>query len=102
MSIFLSKLHKGNVFENLADFLLGSLGLANPPRRQFDYGVDFYCYLSQPVDTDDSLLYFDFPYSIQIKSGKGNSVTYGNREFEKWRREDIHWVFNHETPFWIS
>jgi hypothetical protein len=102
MSLFLSRFHKGNIFENLADFLLGSLGISNPPRRQFDQGYDFYCYLSQPVESDDSLLYFDFPYTIQLKSGKEDAVTYGNSDYHKWRREDIQWVFNHETPFFIG
>lgn len=102
MSVFASKFHKGNVFENLADFLLGSLGISNPPRRQFDQGYDFYCYLSEKVDGDESLLRFDYPYNIQIKSSKESSITYGSNVYKKWKKDDIHWLFHHETPFFIG
>lgn len=102
MSLLNSKFHRGNIFENLADFLLGSLGNANPPRGQYDHGYDFYCYLSEPAETHRDLLKFDFPYNIQIKSGKGNSVKYGNDEYQKWKKDDISWLFKHETPFFIG
>jgi len=102
MSLLHTKFHKGNIFENLADFLLGSLGISNPPRRQFDHGYDFYCYLSETAEGNKDLLKFDFPYNIQIKSSKDSLIAYGNRDFEKWKKEDIEWLFKHETPFFIG
>lgn len=102
MANLLSRFHSANNTENLVDYLLNSLGLANPPRRQYDYGYDFYCVLSEPVSNDDSLLKFDYPFTIQVKSGKTNKVIYGSADASKWHKEQIEWLFNHQTPFFIG
>lgn len=94
--------HKGNTLEILADFLLGSLGLANPPRRQFDFGYDFYCYLSETLPENKNLLKFEYPYTIQIKSSRDQRVTYGSDKPDNWVKEDINWLFRHQTPFFIG
>ena len=101
MSVLLANTHKGNVFENLADFLLSALGIANPARRQFDVGFDFYCFLSEPLDKNAELLRFDRPYSIQIKSSSDRDVVYG-KGYEKWKSEDVQWLFRHQSPFFIG
>ncbi len=98
MSVRLPTTHKGNVYEILADFLLSLLGTANPQRRQFDDGYDFYCSLSNEVN---GLLTFDFPFAIQIKSGNKFQIKYG-KQAKKWKPHDIFWLFNHSTPFFIG
>jgi len=91
-------MHKGNVYEILADFLLTILGSANPQRRQFDEGYDFYCSLS---DEENGLLTFDFPFTIQIKSGAKFEMKYG-KQVSKWKIQDISWLYNHATPFFVG
>lgn len=98
MSVRLASTHKGNVYEILADFLLTLLGSANPQRRQFDEGYDFYCSLSDEVN---GLLTFDFPFTIQIKSGSKFEIKYG-KQFSKWKLQDITWLYNHSTPFFVG
>ena len=98
MAVHLSTTHKGNISELLADFLLSLLGVANPPRRQFDDGYDFYCNISTETS---GLLTFDSPYMIQIKSSNPFEVQYG-KSFNKWKSEDIAWLFRHEIPFFLG
>ncbi|SRR6266496_1415204 len=98
MSVHLPSTHKGNVYEILADFLLSLLGIANPQRRQFDDGYDFYCSIS---NEDNGLLTFDFPFTIQIKSGSSFQIKYG-KQLKKWKSQDISWLFNHSTPFFLG
>jgi hypothetical protein len=103
--MLLEKFHKANNFEILADFFLGALGLAHPVRRQFDSGYDFYCYLSQPSNENANLLKFDHPFLIQIKSSSRNNqkiLKYGKTKSTKWKKEDIDWLFGHETPFFLG
>jgi hypothetical protein len=98
MAVHLSSTHKGNIYEILSDFLLSFLGVANPPRRQFDDGYDFYCSISTEAN---GLLTFGSPFMIQIKSGSSLKVQYG-KHLKKWKQEDIHWLFRHEIPFFIG
>lgn len=98
MSVRLATTHKGNVYEILADFLLTLLGSANPQRRQFDEGYDFYCSLS---NEENGLLTFDFPFTIQIKSGSKFEIKYG-KQHAKWKLQDITWLYNHSTPFFVG
>lgn len=98
MPVHLLSTHRGNVYEILADFFLSLLGIANPQRRQFDDGYDFYCSLS---DETNGLLTFDFPFTIQIKSGSKFEIKYG-KSLNKWKQQDISWLFNHSTPFFIG
>src|SRR5260221_7481427 len=98
MAVHLSKTHKGNIYEILSDFLLSLLGVANPPRRQFDDGYDFYCSISTE---SNGLLTFDSPFMIQIKSGSSFQIQYG-KQLKKWKQEDIQWLFRHEIPFFIG
>ena len=98
MSVHLPSTHKGNVYEILADFLLSLLGIANPQRRQFDDGYDFYCSIS---NEDNGLLTFDFPFTIQIKSGSIFKIKYG-KQLKKWKSQDISWLFNHSIPFFLG
>lgn len=102
MAISLKGTRSRNIYEILADFLLSTIGIANPTRRQFDQGYDFYCYLSESVPENEQLVKFDYPFSIQIKSGKDKSVIYGKNEYKKWKRDDIDWLFRHQTPFFIG
>lgn len=101
MSVLYKRFHEGNIYENLADFFLSSIGISNPPRRQFDHGYDFYCYISETLPDNEELLRFDYPFNIQIKSGKGKSIIYG-KGYNKWRAEDIAWLFKHQTPFLLG
>lgn len=89
---------QGNRSELLADFLLSSIGITTPARRQFDHGVDFYCNLIKNGSTE--YLTFGYPFTIQIKSISKPNVTFGNRE--KWRPESISWLFENELPFFIG
>lgn len=98
MAVHLSTTHKGNIYEILSDFLLSLLGVANPPRRQFDDGYDFYCSISSE---SNGLLTFDSPFMVQIKSGSSLQIQYG-KQFDKWKQEDIQWLFRHEIPFFIG
>jgi hypothetical protein len=102
MATALKGFRSGSIYEILADFLLSSIGIANPSRRQFDQGFDFYCYLSESVPENDQLVKFDFPFNIQIKSGREKLVVYGKDKYEKWKKEDIDWLFRHQTPFFIG
>jgi hypothetical protein len=98
MSVRLKATHTGNVYEILADFFLSLLGVSNPQRRQFDHGYDFYCSLSEE---SNGLLAFDFPFTIQIKSGNNHEIKYG-KQVNKWKPLDIAWLFNHSMPFFIG
>lgn len=102
MANLLHRFHSANNSENLVDYLLNSLGLANPPRRQYDHGYDFYCLLSEPVINNENLLKFDYPFTIQVKSGKTDKVIYGSAVSKKWHKEQIEWLFSHQTPFFIG
>jgi len=73
----LSSFRKGNRAELLADYLLSSIGICTPVRRQDDYGFDFYCQLS---DQESGYLTFGSSFMIQMKSNMDN-VTYPNSFF---------------------
>jgi Domain of unknown function (DUF4365) len=98
MSALLPSTHKGNTYEILGDFLLTLLGSANPQRRQFDHGYDFYCNISTEIE---GLLAFDSPFTIQIKSGDSLQIQYG-KQYNKWKQVDITWLYNHQIPFFLG
>jgi hypothetical protein len=76
MSGLYNTFFQGNRSELLADYLLSSIGIATPVRRQFDTGIDFYCNLIK--DNDSGYLTFGYPFAIQIKSSSDSEITYGN------------------------
>lgn len=88
-----------NRSELLADYLLSSIGIATPVRRQFDHGIDFYCNLIK--DNDSGFLTFGYPFAIQIKSASTSEIIYGKNK-KKWRPENISWLFQNELPFFIG
>lgn len=98
MSVLLPATHKGNTYEILGDFFLTLLGSANPQRRQFDHGYDFYCNISSEID---GLLTFDSPFTIQIKSGDSLQIQYG-KSYNKWKQIDITWLYQHQIPFLLG
>src|SRR5258706_12115201 len=91
---------EGNRSELLADYLLSSIGITTPIRRQDDIGFDFYCHLVN--DDDNKYLTFGFPFIIQIKSNSLTSILYGDKNPDHWRIEKISWLFRNEIPFFIG
>jgi hypothetical protein len=89
---------EGNRSEILADYLLSSIGITTPVRRQDDHGFDFYC---QIADNESGYLTFGYPFMIQIKSkATNNCIVYGEKE--DWKSENISWLFKNEIPFLIG
>jgi hypothetical protein len=89
---------EGNRSEYLADYLLSTIGITTPVRRQDDFGFDFYC---QIASDGPGYMTFGFPFMIQIKSkDKNNEIVYG--EGDSWRPEDLTWLFRNEIPFFIG
>src|SRR6266536_1050547 len=95
-----SNFRKGNLSEIIADYLLSSIGISTPVRRQDDIGFDFYCQLAD--QETGPILTFGSPFIIQIKSDSEESIVYGNSNADKWRNEDIAWLFKLEWPFFIG
>src|SRR5579863_2093549 len=95
---------QGNRSELLADYLLSKIGIANPIRRQFDIGTDFYCNLLNldQIEKDPQYLTFGNPFAIQIKSASKPDVIFGTRDPGKWRESNIVNVFKNQIPFFIG
>jgi hypothetical protein len=94
----LSTFRKGNTSELLADYLLSSIGICTPVRRQDDYGFDCYCQLS---DQENGYLTFGNPFIIQIKSNE-EPITYGSTNPKNWKQENVSWLFQNKLPFFIG
>ncbi|MEP7238808.1 MAG: hypothetical protein ABI685_13110 [Ferruginibacter sp.] len=91
--------YKGNLSELLADYLLSSIGITTPTRRQFDIGIDFYCNLS---DNESGYLTFGYPFLIQIKSKSSPKILYGGKTHKNWKIQKIEWLFRNEIPLFIG
>lgn len=89
---------EGDRSELLADYLLSSIGLTTPIRRQDDIGFDFYCQLA---DQETGLMTFGSPYVVQIKSNN-STIQYGVETPDKWNRNSIDWLFRLNIPFLIG
>lgn len=91
--------YKGNLSELLADYLLSTIGVATPTRRQFDHGDDFICNI---MENDSGYLTFGNPFSIQIKSASKPKVKFGTNIPQKWKIDHISCLFRNEIPFFIG
>jgi len=90
---------EGDRSEYLANYLLSGLGLVTAITRQEDIGFDFYCQLA---DQEHGYLTFGYPFVIQVKSSGIDRITYGNSDINKWKKENIEWLFKFELPFFIG
>ncbi|TGL73137.1 hypothetical protein [Leptospira kmetyi] len=90
---------EGDRSEYLANYLLSGLGLATPVPRPEDIGIDFFCNISEQ---QKGLLSFGYPYCIQIKSYSTEEIVFGSYESEKWKSENIYWLFKQELPIFIG
>lgn len=90
---------EGDRSEYLANYLLSGLGLVTPVPRQEDIGFDFYCQLA---DQETGNLSFGFPFILQVKSDSVNKITYGETDPNKWKAENINWLFRLELPLFIG
>ncbi len=89
---------QGNRSELLADYLMSSIALTTPIRRQDDLGYDFYCQLS---NESSGYLTFGSPFLLQIKSDDGkNIVDYGVET--NWKPENLTWLFKLDIPLFIG
>ncbi len=89
---------KGDRAEYLANYFLSHLGFISEFQRQEDFGVDFYCTITDIVNDD---LIPTLPFMIQVKSSK-EPIVYGRVKKNKWHKEDIDWIFRLELPFFIG
>lgn len=90
---------QGDRSELLADYLLSGIGTTTPVRRQDDIGFDLHC---QIANEEKELLTFGHPFLIQIKSKSKSTITYGHKTLDKWKSENIQWLFKQEVPFLVG
>lgn len=90
---------EGDRSEYLANYLLSGLGLVTAVSRQEDIGFDFYCQLA---DQEAGNLSFGYPFVIQIKSFGVDNIIYGENNPDKWKIENLNWLFRLEIPFFIG
>ena len=98
--ILLSSFREGSRAELLADFIMSSIGLCTPIRRQDDIGLDFHC---QVADVQEGgYLSFRSPFVLQVKSNLDGGILYGSNDPNKWKVESINWLFKNKVPFLIG
>ena len=90
---------EGDRSEYLANYLLSGLGLVTAVARQEDIGFDFYCQLA---DQEIGNLSFGYPFIIQVKSYGVDSIIYGELNPDKWKAENLSWLFRLEIPLLIG
>jgi hypothetical protein len=90
---------QGDRSEYLGVYLLSGLGLVTTIQRQEDIGFDFYCQLS---DQETGNLSFGFPFLLQAKSSDTEKITYGHPDPEKWKVENVNWLFRLEIPLFVG
>ena len=91
--------HEGNRGEYLAQYFLTALGVSAPVIRQEDIGVDFYCALARE---EKKKLTFHSPFMVQHGAAQSKEFTYGGYNGEKWRNDQIEWLFSQELPLFAS
>lgn len=89
---------KGDRAEYLANYFLSHIGFISSFDRQEDFGIDFYCTVTDIIDND---LIPSSPFLIQVKSSKEPFI-YGRIKNNKWYKEDIDWLFKLELPLFIG
>lgn len=91
---------QGHRSEYLAVYILSALGIVVPVPQQEDIGADFYCSLAK---SDGKRLTFYAPYLVQAKSSPVKDIAYGGiDENRRWKKEEVEWLFNQETPLLIA
>jgi hypothetical protein len=90
---------EGDRSEYLANYLLSGLGLVTAVSRQEDIGFDFYCQLA---DQEIGNLSFGYPFIIQVKSYGVDNISYGETDPNKWKAENLNWLFRLEIPLLIG
>ena len=90
---------QGNRSEYLALYILSALGIVVKVPIEEDIGADFHCSLAK---VEKNKMTFQAPFIVQVKS-KSEKFTYGgpNRK-EKWKKDEVDWLFNQELPLLIG
>ncbi|MDX6768932.1 MAG: hypothetical protein SF051_05325 [Elusimicrobiota bacterium] len=101
----LASTNEGAQKEAFAGFVLSGICAPTAVPRQQDYGLDFYCALTQP----DGHVIRTSPYSfgLQVKTrADDNVLTYGGYKNKNdpasWKAYEIEWLFNQSIPFLIG
>ena len=87
---FPGNLHEGSRSEILADYLFSRWGAVTPARRQDDYGVDFFCTLTERVGQLEQVREY---FTVQVKSAE-----------EPWEfkdQESVQWLTEYPTPLFL-
>lgn len=97
--------NQGAQNERLADLLLSKICAVTRVPREQDYGLDFYCQLTQP----DGHVVRTLPYSfgVQLKPrSTSNVVSYGgyadSKDPSSWKAYEVEWLFTQALPFLIG
>jgi Domain of unknown function (DUF4365) len=83
-------LHEGSRSEISADYLFSRWGAVTPVRRPDDYGIDFYCTLTERVGQRAQVREY---FTVQVKSTE-----------EPWKfndRESVRWLVQYPTPLFL-
>ena len=90
---------QGNRSEYLALYILSALGIVVKVPIEEDIGADFHCSLAK---VEKNRMTFQAPFIVQVKS-KSENFTYGgpNRK-EKWKKDEVNWLFNQELPLLLG
>jgi len=97
--------NQGAQNERLADFLLSKICAVTKVPREQDYGLDFYCQLTQP----GGRVVRTSPYSfgVQLKPRPTtNVISYGgyadSKDLSSWKAYEVEWLFTQSLPFLIG
>lgn len=97
--------NEGAENERLADLLLSKICAPTKVPREQDYGLDFYCTITQP----EGHVVRTSPYSfgLQVKPrSTTNVISYGGygkaTDTSTWKAYEIEWLFTQSLPFLIG
>lgn len=91
--------------ERLADYLLAHFCATTKVPREQDFGVDFYCNITEPAGHVVRTSPYSFGLQIKTRSDD-NVLSYGglakNGDPASWRAYEIEWLFNQAMPFLVG